>query len=152
MFLCGVGPPLYPFILSLVSADPEVHPQPETYWGNVNPIGPRACYDEGKRVAETLFYAYAKQEGVRIRVARIFNTYGPRMQINDGRVVSNFILQALQGLPITVSADSRVPVRRFAFLVIPLVFVLSFSSFSLSFCPSSVCFLRISPLSASVPN
>lgn len=102
---------MYPFVLSLVSADPEVHPQPETYWGNVNPIGPRACYDEGKRVAETLFYAYAKQEGVRIRVARIFNTYGPRMQINDGRVVSNFILQALQGLPITVSAASRLTVR-----------------------------------------
>lgn len=83
--------------------DPDVHPQPETYWGNVNPIGPRACYDEGKRVSETLSYAYAKQENVNVRVARIFNTYGPRMHMNDGRVVSNFILQALQNESITVS-------------------------------------------------
>ena len=73
--------------------DPEVHPQPESYWGNVNPIGPRACYDEGKRVAETLAYAYHKQSGVEVRVARIFNTYGPRMHANDGRVVSNFVIQ-----------------------------------------------------------
>ena len=71
----------------------QVHPQPESYWGNVNPIGPRACYDEGKRVAETLAYAYHKQSGVDVRVARIFNTYGPRMHANDGRVVSNFIIQ-----------------------------------------------------------
>lgn len=83
--------------------DPAIHPQPETYWGNVNPIGPRACYDEGKRVSETLSYAYAKQENVNVRVARIFNTYGPRMHMNDGRVVSNFILQALQNESITVS-------------------------------------------------
>ena len=74
--------------------DPEVHPQPESYWGNVNPIGPRACYDEGKRVAETLAYSYNKRDGVEIRVARIFNTYGPRMNAEDGRVVSNFIIQA----------------------------------------------------------
>lgn len=87
---------------SEVYGDPEVHPQPESYWGHVNPIGPRACYDEGKRVAETLAYAYAKQSGVSVRVARIFNTYGPRMHMNDGRVVSNFILQALQGDPITI--------------------------------------------------
>lgn len=87
---------------SEVYGDPEVHPQPETYWGHVNPIGPRACYDEGKRVAETLSYAYAKQEHVEVRVARIFNTYGPRMHMNDGRVVSNFILQALQKQPITI--------------------------------------------------
>ncbi|XP_026466157.1 UDP-glucuronic acid decarboxylase 1-like isoform X2 [Ctenocephalides felis] len=87
---------------SEVYGDPEVHPQPETYWGHVNPIGPRACYDEGKRVAETLSYAYAKQEKVNVRVARIFNTYGPRMHMNDGRVVSNFILQALRNEPITV--------------------------------------------------
>ena len=73
--------------------DPEVHPQPESYWDNVNPIGPRACYDEGKRVAETLAYAYHKQSGVEVRVARIFNTYGPRMHANDGRVVSNFVIQ-----------------------------------------------------------
>lgn len=88
---------------SEVYGDPDVHPQPETYWGHVNPIGPRACYDEGKRVAETLSYAYAKQENVNVRVARIFNTYGPRMHMNDGRVVSNFILQALQNESITVS-------------------------------------------------
>ena len=87
---------------SEVYGDPEVHPQSETYWGHVNPIGPRACYDEGKRVAETLSYAYAKQEKVQVRVARIFNTYGPRMHMNDGRVVSNFILQALQNESITV--------------------------------------------------
>ena len=73
--------------------DPEVHPQPESYWGNVNPIGPRACYDEGKRVAETLAYAYNKRSGVEVRVARIFNTYGPRMHAEDGRVVSNFVIQ-----------------------------------------------------------
>uniref|UniRef100_A0A8C7Z3W7 UDP-glucuronic acid decarboxylase 1 n=1 Tax=Oryzias sinensis TaxID=183150 RepID=A0A8C7Z3W7_9TELE len=82
--------------------DPEVHPQSEDYWGHVNPIGPRACYDEGKRVAETMCYAYMKQEGVEVRVARIFNTFGSRMHMNDGRVVSNFILQALQGEPLTV--------------------------------------------------
>lgn len=87
---------------SEVYGDPEVHPQPEEYWGNVNPIGPRACYDEGKRVSETMCYAYAKQDGVEVRVARIFNTFGPRMHMNDGRVVSNFILQALQGQNITV--------------------------------------------------
>lgn len=83
---------------SEVYGDPEVHPQDETYWGHVNPIGPRACYDEGKRIAETLAYAYEKQESVKVRVARIFNTYGPRMHMNDGRVVSNFILQALKGI------------------------------------------------------
>ena len=83
---------------SEVYGDPEVHPQDETYWGHVNPIGPRACYDEGKRIAETLAYAYEKQESVKVRVARIFNTYGPRMHMNDGRVVSNFILQALKGM------------------------------------------------------
>ncbi|KAM9802565.1 UDP-glucuronic acid decarboxylase 1 isoform X2 [Syngnathus typhle] len=82
--------------------DPEVHPQNEEYWGHVNPIGPRACYDEGKRVAETMCYAYMKQEGVEVRVARIFNTFGSRMHMNDGRVVSNFILQALQGEQLTV--------------------------------------------------
>jgi UDP-glucuronate decarboxylase len=87
---------------SEVYGDPEVHPQPETYWGHVNPIGPRACYDEGKRVAEALSYAYRKQENVEVRVARIFNTYGPRMHMNDGRVVSNFVLQALQNQTMTV--------------------------------------------------
>uniref|UniRef100_A0A8C7Z819 UDP-glucuronic acid decarboxylase 1 n=1 Tax=Oryzias sinensis TaxID=183150 RepID=A0A8C7Z819_9TELE len=87
---------------SEIYGDPEVHPQSEDYWGHVNPIGPRACYDEGKRVAETMCYAYMKQEGVEVRVARIFNTFGSRMHMNDGRVVSNFILQALQGEPLTV--------------------------------------------------
>jgi UDP-glucuronate decarboxylase len=87
---------------SEVYGDPAVHPQVESYWGNVNPIGPRACYDEGKRCAETLFFDYFRQHKTRIRVARIFNTYGPRMLPNDGRVVSNFIVQALQGHDITV--------------------------------------------------
>ncbi|KAI1287312.1 UDP-glucuronic acid decarboxylase 1 [Halotydeus destructor] len=87
---------------SEVYGDPEVHPQPEEYWGHVNPVGPRSCYDEGKRVAESLSYAYAKQEKVDVRVARIFNTYGPRMHINDGRVVSNFIAQALERKPVTI--------------------------------------------------
>ncbi|CAH0381829.1 unnamed protein product [Bemisia tabaci] len=87
---------------SEIYGDPQKHPQEETYWGYVNPIGPRACYDEGKRVSETLSYAYAKQEQVDVRVARIFNTYGPRMHMNDGRVVSNFILQALQNETLTI--------------------------------------------------
>jgi len=90
---------------SEVYGDPEVHPQPETYWGNVNPIGPRACYDEGKRCAETLFFDYHRQHGIKIKVVRIFNTYGPRMHPNDGRVVSNFIVQALRNEPITVYGD-----------------------------------------------
>ena len=88
---------------SEVYGDPEVHPQAETYWGNVNPIGPRACYDESKRVAEAMCYAYAQQESIQVRIARIFNTYGPRMNLNDGRVVSNFILQSLQNRDITVN-------------------------------------------------
>jgi UDP-glucuronate decarboxylase len=87
---------------SEVYGDPDVHPQPEAYWGKVNPIGIRSCYDEGKRCAETLFFDYHRQHGVDIRVGRIFNTYGPRMHPNDGRVVSNFIVQALRGEPITV--------------------------------------------------
>jgi UDP-glucuronate decarboxylase len=90
---------------SEVYGDPEVHPQPEEYRGNVNPIGPRACYDEGKRCAETLFFDYYRQHKVKIKIARIFNTYGPRMQINDGRVISNFIVQALKGKDITVYGD-----------------------------------------------
>ena len=90
---------------SEVYGDPAVHPQPEAYWGNVNPIGPRACYDEGKRCAETLFFDYHRQHRLQIKVARIFNTYGPRMHPNDGRVVSNFIVQALKGEPITVYGD-----------------------------------------------
>jgi UDP-glucuronate decarboxylase len=87
---------------SEVYGDPEVHPQPESYWGKVNPIGIRSCYDEGKRCAETLFFDYHRQHEVRIKVARIFNTYGPNMQTDDGRVVSNFIVQALLGKPITI--------------------------------------------------
>jgi UDP-glucuronate decarboxylase len=87
---------------SEVYGDPEVHPQTEDYWGRVNPIGPRSCYDEGKRCAETLFFDYHRQHGVEIKVARIFNTYGPRMHPADGRVVSNFIMQALRGEPITI--------------------------------------------------
>ena len=90
---------------SEVYGDPVVHPQPESYRGSVNPIGPRACYDEGKRCAETLFFDYHRQYGVDIRVARIFNTYGPRMHPNDGRVVSNFIVQALRGDPVTIYGD-----------------------------------------------
>eukprot|EP01061_Rhynchopus_euleeides_P033543 TRINITY_DN562_c0_g4_i1.p1 TRINITY_DN562_c0_g4~~TRINITY_DN562_c0_g4_i1.p1 ORF type:complete len:404 (+),score=169.49 TRINITY_DN562_c0_g4_i1:145-1356(+) len=87
---------------SEVYGDPKVHPQPESYWGNVNPIGPRACYDEAKRLGETMMYAYQKQYNVDVRVVRIFNTFGPRMHPNDGRVVSNFIINALQGKPLTI--------------------------------------------------
>eukprot|EP00054_Salpingoeca_dolichothecata_P011577 m.64248 g.64248 ORF g.64248 m.64248 type:complete len:440 (-) comp19533_c0_seq2:2671-3990(-) len=90
---------------SEIYGDPAVHPQPETYFGNVNTLGPRSCYDEGKRIAETMCYSYNKQEGVQVRIARIFNTFGPRMHIGDGRVVSNFIIQALQGQPMTVYSD-----------------------------------------------
>jgi UDP-glucuronate decarboxylase len=90
---------------SEVYGDPEVHPQTEEYWGRVNPIGPRSCYDEGKRCAETLFFDYRRQHRLSIKVARIFNTYGPRMHVHDGRVVSNFIVQALRGEPITIYGD-----------------------------------------------
>ncbi len=92
---------------SEVYGDPAVHPQVESYWGNVNPIGPRACYDEGKRCAETLFFDYHRQLDLSIKVARIFNTYGPRMHPNDGRVVSNFIVQALKGQAITIYGDGQ---------------------------------------------
>ncbi len=90
---------------SEIYGDPDLHPQPESYWGNVNPIGVRSCYDEGKRCAETLFFDYHRQNGVDIRIARIFNTYGPRMSPEDGRVVSNFIVQALKGEDLTVFGD-----------------------------------------------
>jgi len=100
---------------SEVYGDPEVHPQGENYLGNVNTIGPRACYDEGKRCAETLFFDYHRQYNVKIRVARIFNTYGPRMHPNDGRVVSNFIVQALKGEPITIYGDGS-QTRSFCFV------------------------------------
>lgn len=92
---------------SEVYGDPEVHPQPEIYWGKVNPIGIRSCYDEGKRCAETLFFDYWRQQNLRIKVVRIFNTYGPRMHPNDGRVVSNFIVQALKGEDITIYGDGK---------------------------------------------
>lgn len=92
---------------SEVYGDPTVHPQPESYWGNVNPIGFRSCYDEGKRCAETLFFDYHRQHKIKIKVARIFNTYGPRMHPNDGRVISNFIIQALKGEDMTIFGDGR---------------------------------------------
>lgn len=92
---------------SEVYGDPTIHPQPEAYWGNVNPIGIRSCYDEGKRCAETLFMDYHRQNGVRVKIVRIFNTYGPRMHPNDGRVVSNFIVQAIKGEPITIYGDGK---------------------------------------------
>lgn len=92
---------------SEVYGDPEIHPQPESYWGRVNPIGPRSCYDEGKRCAETLFFDYQRQHKLDIKVVRIFNTYGPRMHPNDGRVVSNFIVQAIKGEDITIYGDGQ---------------------------------------------
>ena len=100
---------------SEVYGDPEIHPQTEDYWGNVNPLGPHACYDEGKRCAETLFFDYHRQHGVKIKIARIFNTYGPRMHPNDGRVVSNFIVQALRGEDITLYGDGE-QTRSFCFV------------------------------------
>ena len=100
---------------SEVYGDPSVHPQPESYWGNVNPIGPRSCYDEGKRCAETLFFDFHNRHGLEIKVARIFNTYGPRMRPEDGRVVSNFIVQALKGNDITIYGDGT-QTRSFCFV------------------------------------
>jgi UDP-glucuronate decarboxylase len=102
-----VGARIFQASTSEVYGDPAVHPQTEDYWGNVNPLGPRSCYDEGKRCAETLFFDYYRQHKLDIRVARIFNTYGPRMHPNDGRVVSNFIVQALQGDDITLYGDGQ---------------------------------------------
>jgi UDP-glucuronate decarboxylase len=100
---------------SEVYGDPIIHPQPESYWGNVNPVGIRSCYDEGKRCAETLFFDYHRQHNLKIKVARIFNTYGPRMHPNDGRVVSNFIVQSLKGEDITVFGDGN-QTRSFCFI------------------------------------
>lgn len=100
-----VGAKIFQASTSEIYGDPSVHPQPESYWGNVNSIGPRSCYDEGKRCAETLFFDYNRQHQTEIKVGRIFNTYGPRMHPNDGRVVSNFIVQALQGKDITIYGD-----------------------------------------------
>ena len=100
-----LGARIYQASTSEVYGDPEIHPQPESYWGHVNPNGIRSCYDEGKRCAEALFFAYWRQGGLPIKVGRIFNTYGPKMHPNDGRVVSNFIIQALKGQPITIYGD-----------------------------------------------
>ncbi|NOU35768.1 MAG: SDR family oxidoreductase [Kiritimatiellaceae bacterium] len=102
-----VGAKIFQASTSEVYGDPEIHPQPESYWGRVNPIGTRSCYDEGKRCAETLFFDYHRQNRVKIKVARIFNTYGPNMHPNDGRVVSNFIMQALRGEPITIYGSGQ---------------------------------------------
>lgn len=102
-----VGAKIFQASTSEVYGDPAIHPQPESYWGNVNPIGPRSCYDEGKRCAETLFFDYHRQHRVKIKVVRIFNTYGPRMHPNDGRVVSNFIVQALRGDDITLYGEGN---------------------------------------------
>ena len=110
-----VGARLFQASTSEVYGDPLIHPQPENYWGNVNPIGLRSCYDEGKRIAETLCFDYKRAHGVDIRVARIFNTYGPKMHPNDGRVVSNFIVQALSGKPITIYGDGS-QTRSFCFV------------------------------------
>jgi len=110
-----VGAKIFQASTSEVYGDPDVHPQPEEYWGNVNPIGFRSCYDEGKRCAETLFFDYHRQHGTRIKVARIFNTYGPNMHPNDGRVVSNFIVQALMGTDITIYGDGQ-QTRSFCFV------------------------------------
>jgi len=107
--------PVLQFSTSEVYGDPRVHPQDESYWGHVNPIGPRSCYDEGKRCAETLFFDYHRQHKLSIKIARIFNTYGPRMHPNDGRVVSNFIVQALKSEPITVYGDGS-QTRSFCFV------------------------------------
>jgi len=110
-----LGARIFQSSTSEVYGDPHMHPQTEDYWGHVNPIGPRSCYDEGKRCAETLFFDYHRQHGLEIKVARIFNTYGPRMHPNDGRVVSNFIVQAIKGLPITIYGDGN-QTRAFCFV------------------------------------
>lgn len=110
-----VGARIFQASTSEVYGDPEIHPQPESYWGRVNPIGPRSCYDEGKRCAETLFFDYYRQHKLEIKVVRIFNTYGPRMHPNDGRVVSNFIVQAIKGEDITIYGDGT-QTRSFCFV------------------------------------
>ncbi|KNC81095.1 hypothetical protein SARC_06576 [Sphaeroforma arctica JP610] len=115
---------------SEVYGDPEMHPQQEEYWGHVNPIGPRACYDEGKRVSETMCYAYAHQAGVDVRVARIFNTFGPRMHPKDGRVVSNFIIQALKNEPITIYGDGS-QTRSFQYVEVSSLWIFMFWTYIL---------------------
>ncbi len=116
---------------SEIYGDPEVHPQTENYWGHVNPIGKRSCYDEGKRVAETLFFDYMRQNKVDIKVARIFNTYGPRMQPDDGRVVSNFIVQALAGNPVTIYGDGS-QTRSFTYIDDMIEAIIRFMDFETS--------------------
>lgn len=119
--------PIFQASTSEVYGDPLIHPQAEEYWGNVNPIGMRACYDEGKRAAETLFFDYHRQHGVQIRVARIFNTYGPRMATGDGRVVSNFIVSALENKPITIYGDGQ-QTRSFCYVDDLIAGILSISA------------------------
>ena len=112
---------------SEIYGDPEIHPQNESYWGRVNPIGPRSCYDEGKRCAETLFFDYYRQHKLKIKIARIFNTYGPRMHPNDGRVISNFIIQALKNKDITIYGDGK-QTRSFCFvddLIVAMLLIMS---------------------------
>lgn len=120
-----LGVPIFQASTSEIYGDPQVHPQGEDYWGHVNPIGPRACYDEGKRCAETLFFDYHRQHGMAIKVARIFNTYGPRMRVDDGRVVSNLIVQALRGENLTVYGDGS-QTRSFCFIDDMIEGILSF--------------------------
>ncbi|MCR9134424.1 MAG: SDR family oxidoreductase [Alphaproteobacteria bacterium] len=121
-----LGVPILQASTSEVYGDPQIHPQHEAYWGSVNPIGPRSCYDEGKRCAETLFFEYHRQNNVDIKVMRIFNTYGPRMNPNDGRVVSNFIVQALQGKPITIYGTGK-QIRSFCYVDDLIAGMLAFS-------------------------
>ncbi|NCD41482.1 MAG: NAD-dependent epimerase/dehydratase family protein, partial [Bacteroidia bacterium] len=118
---------------SEVYGDPSMHPQPETYWGNVNPIGLRSCYDEGKRCAESLFFSYHRQHGLPVRVGRLFNTYGPRMHPNDGRVVSNFIMQALRGNPITIYGDGS-QTRSFCYVDDLIKLMITFMEDESDFC------------------
>ena len=114
-----LGIPIFQSSTSEVYGDPQISPQPENYWGHVNPIGVRSCYDEGKRVAETLMFDYHRQFGTNIKIARIFNTYGPRMNLDDGRVVSNFIKQAIRNEPITIYGDGT-QTRSFCFVTGPI--------------------------------
>lgn len=123
------GAKIFQASTSEVYGDPDIHPQKEEYWGNVNPIGLRSCYDEGKRCAETLFFDYRRQHGLKIKVARIFNTYGPRIHRNDGRVVSNFILQAIKGAPITIFGDGS-QTRSFCYIDDLIEFIILFMNTS----------------------
>jgi UDP-glucuronate decarboxylase len=125
--------PIFQASTSEVYGDPEVHPQPESYWGNVNPIGYRSCYDEGKRCAESLFFAYHRQHDLPVKVGRIFNTYGPRMHPNDGRVISNFIMQSIQGKPITIYGDGK-QTRSFCYVNDIVELIIKFMNKEKKFC------------------